>query len=411
MAAPSGSMRFAELLAISLQALRVNKLRSGLTLLGVVIGVMTVVSVLSVISGLNDFVLNKVVNLNPDVLVFTKYGIIRNRQEFILAQRRKPVTTRDLQVVRAECRSCAAVGAEARQVAPVHAGPRKLSDVPITGYTANISTLLNVDLQAGRFFTPLEEEHAAAVAVIGYDVKDQLFPTLDPIGRTLYVRGYPLRVIGLQAKLGKVLGENRDKVMFVPLTFLQKVMTSDEGIAIFVRPVRGMEGLEETEGEVRTLLRSLRKTPFRSDDPFGIVGAEAIQSLWRSISAGAFAVMVLISGITLVVGGIVIANIMFVSVVERTHEIGLRMALGARKRDIKRQFLLESSMLATLGGAGGVLGGALVALAVSQIFPADVKLAFVAIGLVTAAVTGLLAGLAPAAAAAKLPPVEALRHE
>jgi len=404
-------MGLSELFAVAVQALRLNKLRSGLTLLGVIIGVMTVVSVLSVISGLNDYVLNKVVNLNPDVLVFTKYGIIRSRQEFILARKRKPVTARDLQVVRAECRSCAAVGAQAQQVATVHSGSRKLSDVPITGYTANVSTLLNVDLEGGRFFTPFEEEHAAAVAVIGYAVKDQLFPTLDPIGRIVYVRGYPLRVIGLQSKLGNVLGQDRDKAMFVPLTFLQKVMTADDGIAIMVRPVGGMKGLEATEGEVRTLLRSLRRTPFRTEDPFGVVGAEAIQSLWRSISAGAFAVMVLISGISLVVGGIVIANIMFVSVVERTQEIGLRMALGARKRDIKRQFLMESSVLAMLGGAGGVLGGALVALAVSQIFPADVKIGFVAVGLLTATLTGLVAGLAPAAAAARLPPVEALRHE
>jgi len=404
-------MRFVEHFMLAIQTLRVNKLRSGLTLLGVIIGVMTVVSVLSVISGLNGYVLNKVVNLNPDVVIFTKYGILRSRTEFILARKRKPMTVHDLQVVRAECRSCGAVGAQADQMATVKAGSRKLSSVPVSGYTANISELLNIDLQGGRFFTPTEDEHATPVAILGYDLKEQLFPDLDPIGRRVYVRGYPLRVIGLQSKLGNVLGQNRDKVMFVPLSFLQKVMTTNEGVSILVRPAGGMNGLHRTEDEVRTLLRSLRKTPFRAEDPFGVMGAEAVQALWRSISAGAFALMILISGISLVVGAIVIANIMFVSVVERTQEIGLRMALGARKRDIRRQFLLESSLLATLGGAGGVLGGALVSLAVGQYFPTQVKLLFVVIGLGTATITGLLAGLAPAASAARLAPVEALRHE
>ena len=404
-------MAFSELLSLVVQALRLNKLRSGLTLLGVIIGVMTVVSVLSIITGLNDYVMSKVINLNPDVVVFTKYGIIRSRQEFILAQKRKPITMRDMKVVRSVCLSCGAVGAQGDQVANVRAGRRKLSAVPITGYTANTVSLLNIELEAGRFFTPAEDEHSAPVAVIGYDVKDQLFPTLDPTGRTILIHGYPLRVIGLQAKLGNVLGQNRDKVVFVPLSFMQKVMTSGEGISILVRPAQGMKGLEEVESEVRTILRSLRRTPFRDDDPFGVVGAEAIQALWRSISAGAFALMVLISGISLVVGAIVIANIMFVSVVERTAEIGLRMALGARRRDIRRQFLLESAALATLGGAIGVLGGAGVALAVSQVFPAEVRIQFVAVGLLTSTITGVLAGLAPASSASRLSPIEALRRE
>ncbi len=404
-------MTLSELFSIVFDALHLNKLRSGLTLLGVIIGVMTVVSVLSVITGLNDYVMSKVINLNPDVIIFTKYGILRSRQEFILAQKRKPITMHDMKLVKSECLSCGAVGAQGNQVANVKSGGRKLSGVPITGYTSNTVTLLNIDLEAGRFFTPAEEEHSAPVAVIGYDVKDQLFPTLDPLGRTITLNGYPLRVIGLQSKLGNVLGQNRDKVVFVPLSFMQKVMTSNEGISILVRPAQGMKGLDEVESEVRTILRSLRRTPFRTEDPFGIVGAEAIQSLWRSISAGAFALMVLISGISLVVGAIVIANIMFGSVVERTKEIGLRMALGARRRDIKRQFLLESAVLATLGGAVGVLGGALVALAVNQIFPAEVKLHFVLLGLVTSTLTGLLAGLAPASAASKLTPIEALRYE
>jgi putative ABC transport system permease protein len=404
-------MGFSELFTVSVAALRRNKLRSGLTLLGVIIGVMTVVSVLSVISGLNDYVTSKVVSLNPDVLVFTKYGIIKNRSEFILARKRKPITMRDLAVVREECHSCGSVGAQASQQAPVRSGARKLGDTAITGYTANAASMLNVDLEAGRFFSEAEERHAAPVAVIGYDIKDQLFPTVDPIGRTVSVRGYPLRVVGLQTRLGNVLGQNKDNVLFVPLTFLQKVLTSDDGIAVMVRPARGMEGLAETEDEVRTILRSLRKTPFRSEDSFGVVGSEAIQSLWRSISAGAFGLMVLISGISLVVGAIVIANIMFVSVVERTMEIGLRKSLGARRRDIRRQFLLESALLSAIGGAIGVAGGALVALAVSQIFPAEVRPLFVVVGLGVATLVGVLAGLAPSSAAAKLPPVEALRFE
>jgi putative ABC transport system permease protein len=402
---------FAELFFVSFHALRRNKLRSFLTLLGVIIGVMTVVAVVSVISGLNGYVRDKVLNLNPDVLVFTKYGIIRGRQEYLLARKRKPVTMQDAQLVAKECRSCAAVGVSVNQEANVHAGPRKLSGVSIQGYSANMESMLNVDLESGRFFTPVEDEHATPVAVIGYDVKDQCFPTLNPIGRTLYVAGYPVTVIGLQSKLGNVFGQSKDNVVFLPVSFVRKILTSRDDLAIFVRPVGGMAGLNRTQDEVRTILRSLRRTSFSAEDPFGIVGSEAIQSLWKSITASAFGLMVLISGISLVVGAIVIANIMFVTVVERTKEIGLRMALGARRRDIKRQFLLESALLATSGGVIGVILGALVAMAVSQIFPAEVKPVFVLIGIVTSTVTGLLAGLAPSSSASKLPPVEALGFE
>ncbi len=404
-------MSLNDLLRMALAALTRHKLRSGLTLLGVVIGVMTVVSVVSIIAGLNTYVTTKLIDLNPDVLVFTKYGIIRSRDEFILASRRKALTMRETRLVAEECRSCAAVGAQAGQFATVHAGNRKLAGVQITGYTANVDSMLNLDIAAGRFFNPTEENHAAPVAIIGADVKDQLFPTLDPIGRTILVRGYPLRVIGMQTRLGQFLGQARDSVIFVPITLLQKVFTSDDGVAILVRPAGGMPAVDATQDEVRSILRSLRKTTFRDADPFGIVGSEAIKSLWASISQGAFAVMLLVSGISLVVGAIVIANIMFVSVVERTREIGVRKALGARSRDIRRQFLLESALLAASGGLVGVLLGALVATAVNVYFPAEVKLPFILLGLAVATVTGLLAGLAPAAAAARKEPIEALRYE
>ena len=404
-------MSFEELLAVAVQALRRNKLRSLLTLLGVIIGVATVVSVVSIISGLNSYVRDKVLTLNPDVLVFTKYGIIRSREQFILARKRKPVTLREARLIERECRTCAAVGAHAYHRDAVHSGKNRMPDVLIHGYTANMESMLRMDLEEGRYFTSVEEEHAAPVAVIGADVKDQVFPDENPLGKVLYIRGYPLRVIGMATRKGSILGQNQDDQIVTPITFVLKILTVSDEVEIYARPRLGLAGIDATQDEVRTILRSIRKTPYSNEDPFGIVGSEAVQTLWTSLTAGAFALMILISGISLVVGAIVIANIMFVSVVERTREIGLRMALGARRRDIRRQFLLEAALLASAGGLVGVLLGALVALAVNQIFPAQVRLTFAFLGVSLAILTGVLAGLAPSSAASRIPPVEALRFE
>jgi len=401
----------AELFRVSSSALTRHKLRAFLTLLGVIIGVATVVGVVSVISGLNTYVKDKVFGLNPDVVIFTKYGIITSRDEWLLAMKRPNLTVSDMEFVRRECRLCGQVGGQAERRRMVKAGDRKLSDVQTVGQTPNMGEAMNIDIASGRYFTQSEYDHAAAVAVIGWDVQDQLFPNQDPIGRILKVEGYPVKVIGTLAKQGNVLGQNQDSVLYMPLTLFSKHIASVEDIGIFAKPSGGLESVNAMTDEVRTILRALRKTKFNKDDPFSLVTAEMLQSLWKGISAGAFLLMILISGISLVVGAIVIANIMFVSVVERTKEIGVRRALGARQRDIRRQFLLEAALLSAIGGVIGVALGSLIAFAVSQVFPAQVKLSFILIGIGVATLTGLAAGLIPAAKAGKLPPVEALRYE
>ncbi len=404
-------MTTSELFRISSGALTRHKMRAFLTLLGVIIGVATVVGVVSVISGLNRYVKEKVIGLNPDIVIFTKYGIIMSREEWLIARKRRDLTMTDLEIVRRECRLCAQVGGRGDRPRPVKYADRKLADVQVQGHTPNMGEAMKFDIANGRYFTPAEYDHAAAVAVIGWDVQDQLFPNIDPIGRIMKVGGYPVKVIGTLAKQGNVLGQSQDNVLYMPLTLFKKHVAPTQDIGIFIKPLGGVEGINAATDEVRTILRALRKTKFDKDDPFGLVTAEVLQALWKNISTGAFLLMVLISGISLVVGAIVIANIMFVSVVERTKEIGVRRAMGARRRDIRWQFLLEAALLAAVGGVIGVLIGSLIALAVNQVFPAQVKLSFILLGIGVATFTGLLAGWIPASKAAALPPVEALRYE
>ena len=404
-------MTTSELFLVSASALTRHKLRAFLTLLGVIIGVATVVAVVSVISGLNAYVKDKVIGLNPDIVIFDKYGIITSREEWLMAMKRRSLTMTDMEIVRRECRLCAQVGARGERTRPVKFGDKKLPAVEIQGHTPNMGEAMSFDIATGRYFTETEYDHAAGVAVIGWDVQDQLFPTMDPIGREMKIDGYPVKVIGTLTKQGNVMGQSQDNVVYLPLTLFKKHIAPSEDIGIFIKPKGGVEAVTATTDEVRTILRALRKTKFDKEDPFGLVTAELLQSLWRGISAGAFLLMILISGISLVVGAIVIANIMFVSVVERTKEIGVRRALGARRKDIRRQFLLEAALLSSVGGVIGVIFGSLIALAVNQFFPAQVRLSFILLGVTVATITGLLAGWIPSSQASKLPPVEALRYE
>ena len=402
-----------ETLRIASNALRAHKLRSFLTLLGVIIGVMTVVTVVAIISGLNNYISEKVFQLNPDVYAVTRFGIITSREQWLEAIKRKPIDWNDYLAVRARCGLCDMVGATNATNSVVKRGAQKLSNVDTVGATPNIAELQNLDLEAGRFFTPSEEQRSAALIIIGSDVREELFGQLDPIGRTIRVGNRPMRVIGLLRKQGSVLGNNQDKVLFMPLTAWQKQFGSRESLNIWVKAKNGVPGMEASQDDVRAIIRGRRKTAFRDDDPFANVTAEALQMIWKSISAGLFSLMILISGISLAVGGIVIMNIMLVSVVERTREIGVRRAIGATRQNIRRQFLTEAVLLSLGGGILGVLVGIAIAKLIAMLTPLPtlVRPGLVISGLLISVVIGMLAGVIPAVRASRLPPVEALRFE
>jgi putative ABC transport system permease protein len=402
-----------ETVRIAAAALTTHKLRSFLTLLGVIIGVMTVVSVVSIIAGLNDYIAEKVFQLNPDVYVVTQLGIITSREQFLAAVKRKKIDWSDYEAIRQRCTKCAAVGAQETTRVAVKRGGQRLGNVNVQGGTANMAEINNVDIEAGRFYTLTEDQHSAVVTVIGSDVRDQLFGRLDPLGRTIWIANQPVRVVGLLRKQGSVLGRSQDNQLYIPLSTFRKSFGTRRSIDLYIRAAGGVAGVEKSLDQVRVLLRSRRRTPFRADDPFAFVSAEALQTLWKNISAGGFALMIFISGISLVVGGIVIMNIMLVSVVERTREIGIRRALGATRRDIQRQFLTESILLALGGGMAGVLLGVAISNVISTLFPLPtlVRPTLVMTGLLIAVVTGMTAGFFPARRAARLPPVDALRFE
>jgi putative ABC transport system permease protein len=406
-------MDLRELVREALRAIRAHALRSVLTLLGIIIGVTTLVGVVSVINGLNAFVREKVITLSPDVFVVTKFGIIRSRDEFLDALKRKNIEWNDYERLASRLQKAEQVAAEAVGNSAVKFRDRRLADIQVHGTTANYGRMMSLDLASGRYFVESEDGTAQAVAVVGWDVKDELFPQLDPVGRTLLLGGAPYRVIGLLAKQGRTLGQSRDSQVFVPVQTYRRAFGGRSSLNILVQAKGGVMGVEDAVDEVRGVMRSLRHTAFHAPDPIGVVTAESLQTLWAQISAAAFILSLLIASVSLGVGGIVIMNIMLVAVVERTREIGVRMALGARKRDIRRQFLLEAALLSLAGGFVGVVLGSLTAFGVKGIldFPAQVTPPILVAGILLSAGVGLLAGYWPARSASNLPVVDALRTE
>ena len=403
-----------ESLAMSIGSLRANKLRTFLTLLGIIIGVLTIIAVISVIQGLNRYVTTKMSFYGANDFSVTKFSMFgMSLQDFREQMKRKDLTLKEMELLRRECRSCELVGASSDTTRTVKAGSQSLRNVDVRGVTYLDNAIgAVVELEAGRHLQKEDETRSRAVCVVGYDIKEKLFPYIDPVGRWIKVGPDNFLVVGLGKKLGKLLGMSQDGYVRIPITTFEKIYGSRRTIDINVH-TSSQERMKEAQEEVRTLLRSSRHRSFGEEDDFSFRTSETFIEFYRNTTSGIYFAMIAISSIALLVGGIVVMNIMLVSVSERTKEIGIRMAVGARRRDILVQFLIEAAVISGTGGLIGILLGLALARIVSAAtsLPSTIDPVSIALAIALSTSIGLFFGIYPANRAAKLDPVEALRSE
>ncbi|MBN1419814.1 MAG: ABC transporter permease [Planctomycetes bacterium] len=406
-------MRFRDGVRSALASLVTNPLRTFLTLLGIIIGVTAIVTVASVINGLDTYVAEKLSDLGPGAFVINRFGLIKSREEFLKAIRRNPdIRIADARAIRERVALAHRVGIRVEWGRSVKRGDRIVEDVSVGGITPEVIEIQPFDIEAGRNFTREELAGAQPVAFIGYAIAEELFGALDPIGRTVKIVGRSFRVVGVAAKRGSVFGQSRDNFVQIPLSTFLRIFGSRLTLSISVQ-VRDPERMDEAIEEVRAVLRARHHLSYHDEDDFGIITAEGIQGLWKSLTRTLFRVAIFVVGISLVVGGIVIMNIMLLSVIERTREIGIRKAVGARQADIRFQFLVESAVLSAVGGIVGVGFGWLAAWGARTFTPVPAQLPVWApfVAVLLAGSIGIFFGIHPAKQAAALDPIEALRFE
>jgi putative ABC transport system permease protein len=408
-------MLFGEAVKLALQSLWANKMRSILTLLGVVMAVSSLIMVVTLVDGANTYVATKLVSHGADVFSVGRFpsGCCFSAEEYFKYQKRKKLNDEDFLAVRDSCAECTEVGAQVTRTTNIAYKGHSSTDTELRGISWAMVDLSNLDIAIGRGFTPSDDDVGTHNIIVGYDIVDNLLGDGDPLGKEIRVDGVPYIVIGVGDRQGKTLGQSQDNWVAVPITTYLQTYGHNDALGIYVRASGGAESMVRAEDVVRVMMRARRHNAPGQPDDFEIQTNDTFMDVWKQFSALFFDVIIGISSIALVVGGIVIMNIMLVSVTERTREIGVRKALGARQRDVLLQFLIESSTMALVGGAIGVLLGVLAANLVTLIvgFPATVQLWSVLMGLFMAAVVGVFFGVYPASKAARLDPVVALRAE
>jgi len=402
-----------EPVGVALETLRQHKMRSFLMLLGIILSVSTLIVVISLISGVNQYIADRVANLGSNVFLLTRFPLITDVEEFVKANRRnKKVTWDDYEALRANLKLAERVGVELRTGGKVRAGSQAIDDTNIRGVTANMGDIDPVVPRDGRYISEGDDQSRALVTMVGNDLATKLFPNVDPIGREILIDGRPFVIVGIAKTIGTAFGQSQDNFAYIPIQTYLKMYGTGDTIWLNIK-ARGPEWMERTQDEARAMMRARRHLTPNEPDNFGIFDQATLMELWKNLTGVIATAMVGIVSVFLVIGGVVIMNVMLATVTERTREIGIRKALGARPSDIMLQFLIEATVMAAVGGAMGVtLAYGIAGLTkVATSVPMKVPLAAVFLAEIISATVGVFFGVYPARKAAALQPIEALRQE